>query len=71
MHVLTEEETSMLHILNWMEQSYKDTVFVLDINFETGGVCLYGEPSVTQKFRGEFETIMADVYAKVPVWREF
>ena len=68
---LSEDEVSMLHLLNWMEHSYKQEVFVLDINFDVGGVCLYGEPDMTHKFRAEFEDIMARVYAQVPAWREF
>ena len=67
---LSEDEVSLLHLINWMEHSYKQEVFVLDINFDLGGVCLYGEPDMTQKFRAEFEDIMARVYAQVPVWRE-
>ena len=67
---LNEEDTSLLHVINWMEQSYKNEVFVMDINFETGGVCLYGDHNMTQKFRGELDHIMAEVYAKIPVWRE-
>lgn len=69
--VLTDDELSMLHLLNWMEHAYKEEVFVMDINFETGGVCLYGEHEQTQKFRIELEDIMARIYAQVPVWREF
>jgi len=68
---LSDDELSMLHLLNWMEQAYKQEVYVIDINFDVGGICLYGEPNMTQKFRTEFENIMAEVYAKVPVWREF
>ena len=68
---LSEDEISMLHLLNWMEHLYKQEVLVLDINFDGGGVCLYGEHSMTLKFRAEFEDIMARVYAQVPVWREF
>jgi len=68
---LSDDEVSLLHLINWMEHSYKQEVYVLDINFDLGGVCLYGEPDMTQKFRAEFEDIMARVYAQVPVWREF
>jgi len=71
MPTLTDDELSMLYLLNWMEQAYAEEVFVMDINFETGGVCLYGEHEKTQKFRTELEDIMARVYAQVPVWREF
>ena len=67
---LSEDEVSLLHLINWMEHSYKQEVFVLDINFDLGGVCLYGEPDMTQKFRAEFEDIMTRVYAQVPAWRE-
>jgi len=68
---LSDDEVSMLHLLNWMELSYNQEVFVVDINFDVGGVCLYGEHTMTNKFRTEFEDIMARVYAQVPVWREF
>lgn len=67
---LCEEEMTMLHLLNWMEQSCDNTVFVLDVDFEHGGVTLYGEPCHTQAFRGKFNEIMARVYEKIPVWRE-
>jgi len=68
---LSEDEMSLLHLLNWMEHMYNQEVFVMDINFDTGGVCLYGEHEKTQKFRVELEDIMARIYAQVPVWREF
>ena len=68
---LSEDEMSLLYLLNWMEHVYNQEVFVMDINFDTGGVCLYGEHEKTQKFRVELEDIMARVYAQVPVWREF
>ena len=68
---LSEDEVSMLHLLNWMEHSYKQEVLIMDINFDVGGVCLYGASDMTFKFRTEFEDIMTRVYAQVPVWREF
>ena len=68
---LSDDEMSLLYLLNWMEHMYNQEVFVMDINFDTGGVCLYGEHEQTQKFRVELEDIMAPVYAQVPVWREF
>jgi hypothetical protein len=67
---LNDDETTMLNLLNWMEQSCGNTVFVLDVDFKHGGVTLYGEPHHTQAFRGKFNEIMARVYEQVPAWRE-
>ena len=67
---LGEDETTMLHLLNWMEQSCDNTVFVIDVDFDHGGVTLYGEPNHTQAFRGKFNEIMSRVYEQVPAWRE-
>ena len=67
---LSEDEVSMLHLLNWMEHSYKQEVLIMDINFDVGGVCLYGSSDMTFKFRTEFEDIMTRVYEQVPAWRE-
>jgi len=66
---LTDEEVSMLHTLNWMEVSYGDTCWVMDVDFKVGSVALYG-PKV-QEFRQEFNKIMTAVYEKVPAWREW
>ena len=60
---LTEEETSMMHVLNWMEQSYKDKCWVLDVDFKQGSVALYGPE--TQKFRKEFNNIIDFIEAGV------
>ena len=68
--LLSDDELSMLHLLNWMENSYNQEVFVIDINFENGGITLWGDPGQTNKFRNEFSDIMARIYAQVPAWRE-
>ena len=67
---LSEDELSLLHLVRWMELAYKEEVFVMDIDFETGGVWLYGEHGKTQKFRTELFDIMTRVYEQVPIWRE-
>jgi hypothetical protein len=67
---LKDDELSMLHLIHWMELAYDEEVFVMDIDFDTGGVCLYGEPGRTNKFRIELSDIMARVYEQVPAWRE-
>lgn len=64
---LNEEEESMLHVINWMEASYKDRCWVIDADLKEGSVALYG-PDVN-KFRMEFNRIMTDVYNRVPAWR--
>ena len=68
---LNEEEESLLHLLNWMEYSYRNEVYVIDIDFDTGAVALFGEPHLTKKFRGEMNNMMADIYASINSWREF
>jgi hypothetical protein len=67
---MNKEEQSLLTVLNWMEQSYENKVYVLDIDFKHGGVALFGEPSDTQKFREQLNEIMASVYEQVEPWRD-
>ena len=64
---LKPEEESLLHVLNWMEQSYNEDVYVLDIDFPNGGVMLYG--AKVSEFRDELSKIMANVYSNVESWR--
>jgi hypothetical protein len=46
------KETNFLRYLMWLENTtYLNTVFVLDIDFETYGVTLYGNPDVVESFR--------------------
>ena len=67
---LSEDELSLLHLVHWMELAYEEEVYVMDIDFNTGGISLYGEPKKTNKFRIEFSEIMSRVYEQVPAWRE-
>ena len=66
---LRPDETTMLHVLNWMEQAYDNTCWVMDADLKKGSVCLFGPQS--QQFTAEFNEIMAEVYSKVPAWREW
>ena len=69
---LTPEEESLMHLIPWMENTtYLGKVYVLDVNFDTGSVVLYGDNNDTTQFRQEMNNIMADIYAQVPPWRDW
>lgn len=51
---LGRDETNFLKTLTWMENTtYLGKAFILDIDFETYGVTLYGEHEVVDEFRNE------------------
>ena len=64
---LTTEEKALMHVLNWMEVSYDGSCVVLDVDFDTGAVMLFGPEAST--FRHELNKIMSGVYRQVPAWR--
>jgi hypothetical protein len=67
MDKLTTEEAALMHVLNWMEVAYEGTAVVLDVDYETGAVTLFGPESAA--FRLELNKIMGGVYRQVPAWR--
>lgn len=67
---LNFEDQALLDTLNWLEQSYRDKVYVLDIHFDLGTATIYGEEEEVAKFREQIGNMMAAVYKHVPPWRE-
>jgi hypothetical protein len=59
---LNELEKTFMHVVNWMEICYDDTVWVLDIDFDSGQVMLVGDHDKVHEFRKELGLIMTDAF---------
>ena len=62
-------EQAVYHCIMWLEHAYNDEVMVLDVDFETGRVTLYGEPERTKEFNKQLEAMCAAVYDPMEAWR--
>jgi len=56
---MTSIENTMLHTLNWLENSFEGHCGVLDIEWETGALILYGNDCT--EYRNKFNEIMEGV----------
>jgi hypothetical protein len=70
METLKTEEVSLLHTINWMNEVWEDKVHVINVDFPSGSVHLYGAADDTSAFREILNKVMTEIYQRTPAWRE-
>lgn len=70
LEVLSDKEYTLYNLISWMELAYSDTVYVIDVDLDTGGVILYGDVDKTTKFRRQLRDMMNRIEETLTPWNE-
>jgi hypothetical protein len=57
---LNNRQTTLLHSVNWLENTFDGHCYVMDVNFDSGAMQLFGKDS--GEFRRQVKAMMKGVY---------